>query len=114
MDAVNPLGETALMVAAEYCSPESLELLLDHGADPTAADNYGKNAHMHAVGEDADYDDFEDDFENRMREMFEMLIDAGIDVNAVSNKGETALSKAEDRGGQELAIEMLKELGAER
>lgn len=44
IDAASPNGTTPLMMAAQYGTRESLQLLLDEGADPTLKNQLGLNA----------------------------------------------------------------------
>ncbi|MDE7253853.1 MAG: ankyrin repeat domain-containing protein [Acetatifactor sp.] len=48
------LGWSALMQAANYSSPEMVQLLLDSGADKTLMDSQGKTAYDYAVEKDND------------------------------------------------------------
>ncbi|RZJ53105.1 MAG: ankyrin repeat domain-containing protein, partial [Acidovorax sp.] len=44
IDAASPNGTTPLMMAAHYASLESVQLLLDEGADPTLKNQLGLTA----------------------------------------------------------------------
>ncbi len=112
MDARKLYGVTALMDAAENCSVRSVEVLLKHGAEATTVDENGQNALMYAAGEGSPTGRHEN-LEKQARKMFKLLIDAGIDINAMDDDGETSLSKAEGKDRQ-LFAKLLKSLGAER
>ena len=117
-DAIRPRqnGKTALMHAAQHYSWRSVKVLLQRGVEATVVNIWGENALMMATGKYAELTGLTleeyANMEDRMRRMFILLLDAGIDVNAISKKGETALSKAEFED-QKLAVGVLKEMGAE-
>lgn len=49
IDAASPNGSTPLMMAAQYGTPEALQLLLDEGADPTLKNQLGLTARDFAL-----------------------------------------------------------------
>ena len=71
---------TPLMIAVQYDSPQTVQMLLNHGANPLAKDDSGK-CPIHFLDSD-DSDGFK---------IVEMLLEHGSDINAVDNHGETAL-----------------------
>lgn len=75
------------------------KVLLAHGADITATDDYGRMP-VHAAA-----------FSYQGTDILALLIDQGADVNAVSNFGETPLHLAA-RYGQAAHVKMLLEHGA--
>lgn len=127
VDATVQYGETALMVAGENYSMGSVEVLLQGGADGTAVNIYGRNALMHATTganfdnlkspEINDVDQQEKHVRKQLRKMITLLKDAGLDLNAMDEEGETAMSRTTSimrKSKRNLIIEVLKELGAER
>jgi len=75
-----------------------VQLILDHGADPSARDDSGMTALMHAA-------------EDGQVRIIQELITKGVDVNAVSKRGDTALSLAA-RHDRRVAVDLLKRAGA--
>jgi len=71
---------TLLMEAVECHSPQTVQMLLDHGANPMAKDDDGRNPIYYFIDDDPD----------RLK-IAEMLVKWGSDVNAVDNEGQTAL-----------------------
>src|SRR5215471_1932317 len=78
--ALNPLGQTPLMLAVMKGSHQIVEMLLEAGADPNAQDNTGATALM--LIWDCDI------------EITKALIEAGADQELRNNAGETALDIA--------------------
>lgn len=69
-------GITALMYAAEVGSLEAMRLLIDHGADVNAQNDFGSTALMWSVSDPA---------------KVKLLLDHGANVNLVARSGRTAL-----------------------
>src|SRR6185503_11632149 len=86
---------TALMLAAEYGTPEMIKALIDKGADIDAVDDNGWTAMMHA-----------DEAEN-----VRVLLNAGANPAIKNNDGDTALAMA-IRYEQEDVVQLLKSRGA--
>jgi ankyrin repeat protein len=86
-------GTTPLMRAAKNGDAASVRLLLEHGADPNARQKNGTRALMLAAGLGRGTGAFTKDYatEAELLEAVKVLIDAGADVNAVDDAGETPL-----------------------
>jgi ankyrin repeat protein len=97
VDARDAQGQTPLMLAAAFGSPDALRLLLSRKADARAASTGGVTA-LHLAAPDAD----------KVR----MLLDAGADVNAVSQLGRTPLIVAAAATGSLEAVRLLLAKGA--
>ncbi len=89
-------GATALMYAALYASPATLQLVLDSGADVNAANTNGSTALMWATSDFA-----------KVR----LLLDRGAAVDAKTKDGTTAFVAAAQRGNVE-AMRLLLARGA--
>jgi ankyrin repeat protein len=88
-------GDTPLTLPLYYAydSTQIIRCLLDKGADPNAANKYGRSALMLATF-------------RKPRSVIEALLRAGADVNARDLKGNTALMEAADNNNLE-AVEVL-------
>jgi len=71
--------QTPLCYAVGSNHPDCIRILLDHGADPNQVQNWG-NSVMHIAASSG-----------CSRDVFAMLIEAGGDVNAKNDEGETVL-----------------------
>ncbi len=98
IQAKNQHGATPLMHATLYASPESVKLLLDHGADPNATDNDGLTALMLAVSNLA-----------KVR----LLLEHGAQVDAKSKLGRTPLLMASAYAGNAGVVRALLDAGAD-
>jgi ankyrin repeat protein len=89
-------GTTPLMRAAKNGDAAAMRLLLDHGADPGLAQKNHSTALMIAAGLGRNQGVFAKDYatEAEMVEGVRVLLDYGVDVNAVNDTGETALHYA--------------------
>jgi len=108
---VNLGGATPLMLASQAADVSAMRLLIDHGADariPTYENNTTA-AIAAGVGfvEGSQRARPEADAVAAVR----LLVDAGVDVNAVSERGQTALHGAVYRAGNSI-IRLLVERGA--
>lgn len=92
-------GKTPLMAAAATGNVQSVELLIEGGADVNATDYFGKTALMYAAsshqGDDA-------------VQIAELLVKNGADLNTVDHFGQTVWDYAE-RHGMENVINALKQ-----
>lgn len=70
-------GITPLMIAVRYDSPEAIQILLDHGADPNQADETGKTPLMDAINTNS---------ENSVY-IASLLVRAGANINQKNNFG---------------------------
>jgi ankyrin repeat protein/mono/diheme cytochrome c family protein len=91
-------GTTTLMVAALWGTARSVELLLDHGADPKAANESGATALLWGAGDG---------------EKVRLLLRSGADVHARSALGNTPLLAATAYSDSSEAVQLLCEHGAE-
>jgi ankyrin repeat protein len=74
----DPLGRTALHIAAELCRTNAAKTLLTHGADPNARDERGRTP-LHRAADEGCAD------------VAELLLDYGADPNVVDRGGWTPL-----------------------
>jgi ankyrin repeat protein len=95
-DRTLSIGATAFMRAARSGDVEVMRLLLDHGADPKLANKDGATALMVAAG--LGYTDAIRSTEPQALEAVKLCVSLGLDVNGVTDKGETALHGAANRG----------------
>jgi N-acyl-D-amino-acid deacylase len=91
-------GNTPLLLAAVYASPECVELLLKKGADVNAANKAGATPLMRAA---TDYP------------KAKLLIDAGADVKAKMSLGKTAIMIAALKYGNSKTVKLLLDKGAD-
>lgn len=102
-------GGTAFMRAARSGDVEVMQYLLDHGADPKLTNKDGANALMLAAG--LGYTDANRSTEPEALAAVKMCMGLGFDVNAATDKGETAMHGAAKRGADSI-IQYLAEKGA--
>jgi ankyrin repeat protein len=100
INAIDELGNTTLMRAAERGSTEVVKLLLDHGADINTKDEHGETALMRAV---AGYGN---------TETVNLLLERGADINTINELGNTTLIRAAERGHTEV-VNLLIDRGAD-
>jgi ankyrin repeat protein len=97
VNAADAQGQTPLMLAAAFGSPEALRLLITGGADVRAASATGVTAlHLGATS----------------LAKAQLLVDAGADVNAVSSLGRTPLIVAASASGNAGVVRLLLQRGA--
>jgi uncharacterized protein len=95
-------GFTPLHVAAHFCNPEVVSLLLDHGADPAAVTRNEiavTPLHSGVAARRGDH--------AAMLDIVRMLLEAGAPVDGAQNGGFTALHTAARRGDEELVRVLL-------
>lgn len=102
-------GGTAFMRAARSGDVEVMQYLMDHGADPKLSNKDGANALMLAAG--LGYTDSNRSTEPEALAAVKMCAGLGFDVNAATDKGETAMHGAARRGADSI-IEYLAGKGA--
>ena len=95
VNATNKKGHTALMMASEFGHLNGIHVLLKAGAQPNITDVYGNTCLHFPV------------IQGRRIEVLEAIIDHGVDVNASTKKGQTALMIATEKGNID-AINVLK------
>jgi ankyrin repeat protein len=91
-------GTTPLMLAALYGTPEMVELLLAHGADPNAVDKRGATALVFAAGD---------------ARKVEALVACGADVKARTSSGNTPLIAAAAHTDNLAVVKLLLDKGAD-
>jgi ankyrin repeat protein len=97
------------MRAARSGDIELMKLLLDHGADPKLANKDGVTALSVASG--IGYTDSNRGTEPQALEAVKLCVSLGLDVNAATDKGETAMHGAARRGANTI-IQYLSDKGA--
>ncbi|MBM63064.1 MAG: hypothetical protein CL484_08965 [Acidobacteria bacterium] len=112
---LNRLGATAFFLAAKNTDIEAMQALLDGGADPLVASADGTTPLMVAAGI-AIFIPGEDGGslpgqEAEVLEAVRLCLDRGTDVNAVNDRGETALHGAAFRGVNAV-VDLLVDRGA--
>jgi ankyrin repeat protein len=107
-DRTLSIGATAFMRAARSGDVVVMRYLLDHGADPKLANKDGANALMLASG--LGYTDSIRSTEPEALEAVKLCLELGFDVNATTDKGETALHGASRRGANTI-IQLLVDKG---
>jgi ankyrin repeat protein len=118
---VNTIGATPFWLAASYGDVQTMRILLAGGADPTLTTNDKTTPLMVATGIDfVDGQDkygvrtFDEDISHlvlRAAEAAKLCLDLGLDVNATSDKGQTALFGAVYMGSPPL-VQLLVDHGA--
>jgi ankyrin repeat protein len=103
------VGATAFMRAARSGDVAVMKLLLDHGADPKLANKDGVTALSVAAG--MGYTDANRGTEAQALEAVKLCVSLGLDVNAATDKGETAMHGAARRGANTI-IQYLADNGA--
>ncbi|MDD9891071.1 MAG: ankyrin repeat domain-containing protein [Gammaproteobacteria bacterium] len=99
------IGRDAFWMAAKYGEVEILRILLGEGADPFATDDNSVTTLQVAMGNSGSSLDWRrdrigneerdlEDEERRTLELAQILIDEGVDVNAVDTRGRAAIHHA--------------------
>jgi uncharacterized protein len=102
-------GATSFMRAARSGDVEVMHLLLDAGADPKLANKDGVTALIVAAG--AGYTDSNRGTEPQALDAVKLCVSLGLDINAETDKGETAMHGAARRGANTI-IQYLADNGA--
>jgi ankyrin repeat protein len=102
-------GATPFMRAARSADVETMRLLLQKGADPKLANKDGINALILAAG--LSWNDHIKGTEEQALETVKICAELGLDINAATDKGETALHGAARRGADSI-VKFLVEKGA--
>ncbi len=89
-------GWTALMIAAAKGRKEIAQILLDHGSEVNVRDMYGWTPLMRAA------------YEKRPGVVGILLKHQQVDVNAVDDRGETALHHVATHGDVEIAQQLIE------
>jgi hypothetical protein len=98
-------------MAAKAGDAEMMRLLLAAGANPLAKTKAGRTALMVAAGIDMWYVNEDSGTNEDALEALKVALEAGTDVNAVNQDGETALHGAAFRGSNEM-VQLLVDRGA--
>ena len=99
-------GVTPFLLAAIAADAPLMRLLLAHGADTSVTSAGGSTALMAAAGA-ATYAGQGAGSEADAREAVELLLDAGVDVHAADEAGNTALHGAANRGANSVIEQLL-------
>jgi ankyrin repeat protein len=112
-DTVLGKDTTPLMRAAKAGDLDSMKLLLEHGADPTLTTSRGVNALMLAAGLGTTEQDTTGRFKTQDEAIaaIDLLLQHGLDIDAVDGRGRTALHGAALQGYDEV-VEALANRGA--
>jgi ankyrin repeat protein len=108
-DKTMAAGTTPFTRAARSADVELMHLLLDKGADPKLVGKDNQTALMVAAG--VNYNDHIKGTEEEALEAVKLCVSLGLDVNAATDKGETALHGAAKRGADSIT-KYLVEKGA--
>jgi ankyrin repeat protein len=100
-DKTMAAGTTPFTRAARSADLELMHLLLDKGADPKLVGKDNQTALMVAAG--VAYNDHIKGTEAEALEAVKLCVSLGLDVNAATDKGETALHGAAHRGADTIA-----------
>ena len=115
VDLTGVLGQTPLMLSAEYQRPKAVKKLLKAGADVNATDNVDGSTCLHYAilysSQRPETQIFLEDIINRNEEVITLLIAAGADVNCENETGVTPLMKCASLSPS--VIKILVEAGAD-
>jgi len=100
-DKTMAAGTTPFTRAARSADVELMHYLLDHGADPKLVGKDNQTALIVASG--VSYNDHIKGSEAAALEAVKLCVSLGLDVNAATDKGETALHGAAHRGADTIA-----------
>ncbi|EMI42050.1 ankyrin repeat domain-containing protein [Rhodopirellula sp. SWK7] len=110
---ITPRGATPFLLAAQRVDLALMELLLELGADPTLTNIDEVNPLMAAAGIGTDHVGEHEGTPEEVEEAVKMLVGLGLDINAVSKTGETAMHGAAYRCFPEI-IRLVAQLGADQ
>jgi ankyrin repeat protein len=112
-DTMLTTGATPLLRAAKAGDAEVIQVLLDKGADPKLATKVGMTPIMAAAGLGTKEEDTTGRKKTEAEAMasIKLCLDAGADVNAVNNQGDTALHGAAQKGSDQV-VQFLADHGA--
>lgn len=91
---LNFIGGTPFLLAARTADTELMQLLREAGADPTRTNNEGSTALMVAAGLGTSSPGEDPGTEAEVLEAVQLVLDLGLDMDAVDDKGETAMHGA--------------------
>ncbi len=91
---LNFIGGTPFLLAARTADAELLQLLREAGADPTLTNDEGSTALMVAAGLGTSSPGEDPGTEAEVLEAVQLVLDMGLDIDAVDDKGETAMHGA--------------------
>lgn len=113
-DTMLNTGTTPLLRAAKAADIQTMEYLLDHGADPTLTNRSGVNPLMAAAGVGTSDSDSTGRYktEAQIIEAIRIGLDHGLDINAADRGGQTAAHGAALLGYDEV-IRFLADNGAD-
>lgn len=100
VNGLNPEGYSPLMASSKLSNTESVQFLIDHGADVNAVMNTGETALMMGASASITTD------------VVKILLSAGAGIDAQSGRGTTALMRA-SKSGKLDNIRVLVEHGAD-
>ncbi len=104
-------GATPFLLAARGADFQMMRLLAESGADPLATDSAKSTALMLAAGIDMGYVNEDSGTNEDALDAVKVAFDLGADVNAVNDRGETALHGAASRGSNAI-VQLLVDRGA--
>jgi uncharacterized protein len=99
-------GATAFMRAARGGDVETMRLLIDKGADPKLANKDGLTALLVAAG--VSWADKVRSTDEQALAAVKLCVELGLDVNAATDRGETALHGAALRGANNIATYLVE------
>ncbi len=111
LTSLNTMGATPFFLAAKTADAELIRLLASLGADPKIANADGSTALMAAAGLGTRSPGEDAGTEPEVIEALQALLQLGADVNAVDNRGETAMHGAAYKNAPG-AVTFLAEHGA--